>query len=275
MTANEQNKKNERIDTHQKKDALTAQLALAAEEKDQQEAPDSKACLTNEQLASIAMGTSSPEEKKQAMAHFAECKKCYNALVAISFSIASVERSGGTSRSASTVRNLTWLGSAFAIAASVVVFLNIREVPREINQQDFVTSAPVIEQSAVERAPVPKVSSDTIQPQTKSLQKRAMPEAMSLDEERERASAQEALETRDLEQWMSDIASACISKSTDRGKWLRLRAQGTSVVASVADAERGVELEKIVKLLPESGETPSPQQCSRIFSLLAEQSQWE
>lgn len=266
---------NDRIATHKKEDAVTAQLALAADESGQEQSGKSGACLTNDQLAAIATGTCTPEEKEQALAHFAECKKCYDALVAISFSIAAVERSSSQSRSASMVRSLTWLGSAFAIAASVVVFFNIREVPQQVDQQGFVPSAPVVEQSAVEGEPAPEAMSDTVLQNAKPLQKRVMPEALSQKEERARAPQQETVQADDLERWMSDIASACISKSDDRGEWLRLRARGRSVVASLADAARSAQLEKIVKLLPESGDTPTPQQCSQIFSLLAEQAEWE
>lgn len=265
---------NERIDTPKKGDAVTAQLALAAEENGQETAGKG-ACLTSDQLAAIAMGRSTAEEKEQAMGHFADCKKCYDALVAISFSLASVERSGSRSRSASTVRNLTWLGSAFAIAASVLVFFNIREVPKDLDQQNFTPSAPVLEQSMVEPAPAQEALSDAVAPKAKALQKRVVPEAMTLDEERELAAGQEAVGAKELERWMSDIASACISKNEDRGQWLSLRARGSAVVASVADLDRTAHLQQIVDLLSESGEPPTPKQCSRIFTLLAQQSEWE
>jgi|GEM_PF-4024138 len=269
---------NDHLDRQKKGDAVTAQLALAADEKGEKKSRDTGACLSNEQLAAIAMGTCPPKQKEQALAHFADCKKCYDALVAISFSIAAVEQSTSRSRSALTIRNLTWLGSAFAVAASVVVYFNIREVPREIDQQGFAPSAPVIERSAEKSAAVPELLSDGVpdnaprQPQ--ALQKRSPPEVRSLAEERESAATQQAA-TPELQRWLSDIASACIGRSADRKEWLTLRARGGSVVASVSNAERSAQLAKIVNLLPEDGATPTSQQCSQIFTLLAQQSEWE
>lgn len=118
----------EKLDDRRKGDSLTARLALAAAEKPEPVGD----CLSNEQLADVAAGCCTPEERKAALAHFSSCRKCYEAWVAVSFSLAAME-SGleRRRRPLLSLRNLGYLGSAFAVAASVVLFLQIRETPRQ------------------------------------------------------------------------------------------------------------------------------------------------
>ncbi|WP_136809240.1 hypothetical protein [Desulfosediminicola flagellatus] len=156
------------LDDQRKKDKLTAHIALGAEESEEVLGD----CLNPEQLTDIAVGDCTPEEKARALAHFGTCKKCYDAWVAISFSIAAVHR--GTNRPASSfgsVRNLTFLGSAFAIAASVMVFLNIKDEP--MVQQ--VAAPPAIERKAVGDNVAGEVGADAEPVQAKKIENALAP----------------------------------------------------------------------------------------------------
>lgn len=117
-----------KLDDHRKGEKLAAHLALGAAEPSEV----SGACLTMEQLADVATGYCSAEERKAALAHFSSCQQCYNAWLAVSLSLAAIEN-GSTrkKRSLGSIRILAYLGSAFAIAASVVVFLNVRDISLE------------------------------------------------------------------------------------------------------------------------------------------------
>lgn len=112
-----------RLDDKREADRLTAQLGMAASERSEVEGE----CLTSEQLADVATNYCSPEERKAALAHFATCQKCYDAWVGVSLSLVAME-SGleRRKRPLLSMRNLGYLGSAMAVAASVMVFLNIQ-----------------------------------------------------------------------------------------------------------------------------------------------------
>lgn len=124
-----------KLDDQREGDRLAAYLALAATEQPeaatgQPETEDG--CLSADRLADVAAGCCSAEERKAALAHFSSCRKCYDAWVAVCFSLAAVESgSQGRKRSSGAIRGLAYLGSAFAVAASVVVFLNIRNTAVE------------------------------------------------------------------------------------------------------------------------------------------------
>lgn len=124
-----------KLDDQREGDRLAAYLALAATEQPEAASghPETESgCLSADQLADVAAGCCSAEERKAALAHFSSCRKCYNAWVAVSLSLAALESgSQGRKRSSGTIRGLAYLGSAFAVAASVVVFLNIRNTALE------------------------------------------------------------------------------------------------------------------------------------------------
>jgi len=113
----------DRLEDRKKGDRLTAQLGLGAAG----EVGETGACLTPDQLADVATNHCSPEERKAALEHFSSCRKCYDAWVGVSLSLVAME-SGleRRKRPLLSIRNMGYLGSAMAIAAGIVVFLNIR-----------------------------------------------------------------------------------------------------------------------------------------------------
>ena len=118
----------EKLEDRHRSDRLAANLALAAAE----DGKPGEDCLDAEQLADIAAGLCTPEQRQKAIAHFASCQACYDSWVAVSFSLAAMERGTASPRkSLLTGRNLGYLGSAFAVAVSVAVFLNVRQEPLE------------------------------------------------------------------------------------------------------------------------------------------------
>ncbi len=159
----------EKFEEKRQGDKLTAHIGLGAEKKSE---PVGE-CLTPDQLADVATNHCSPEQRKAALAHFSSCQKCYNAWVAISFSIAAVHRGEPkTRRSFGSLRNLSYLGSAFAIAASVVVFLNVRDVPLERQM-----SAPQVEQAKRIESAVPRQSTGRARIEDAHVQQEPVPSA--------------------------------------------------------------------------------------------------
>lgn len=112
-----------KLDEKRLQDELTAHLGLAAADKGKAAAGED--CYSPDQLADIAANVCTEEQKEKALAHFAECQRCYDDWVAACFSLAAMDRTYSRPGFVLTFRNLSYIGSALAIAASVVLFLNI------------------------------------------------------------------------------------------------------------------------------------------------------
>ena len=101
-------------------DRLVAQLALAATGR-RPEPP----CLTDKELADLASGRLQPSQRQKALAHLADCEGCYEAWRAVQ-SVSHLEKK---QLRLLQPRYLKWWGSALAIAASVVIFVQLQEMP--------------------------------------------------------------------------------------------------------------------------------------------------
>lgn len=114
----------EKLDDYRKGDRLTTHPALGEVEQSQV----AGGCLSSDQLADVAAGYCSAEERKAALLHFRSCSTCFNAWVAISFSLAAMESGSPLKKktpAAIFFRGLVFLVIAFAVAASVVLFVNV------------------------------------------------------------------------------------------------------------------------------------------------------
>lgn len=266
------------LDDQRKKDTLTAHIALGAEEAEEGVGD----CLTPEQLTDIAVGGCTAEEKERALAHFSNCKKCYDAWVAISFSIAAVHRgSSRPTRSFGTVRNLTFLGSAFAIAASVVVFLNLKDGP--LVQQ--VASPPAMEQAP---APAPAPASTRPSPGVKAQAGRQSEPTMILmhaDEEAgtgaqmatggsgpEENELLQLSEPVSVAQWLAIVKEACMQPGQREPLlWESLAEQGANLDIPEGSVPIKEKIKFISALLTAAGHSSAEQHCPSILALLAEE----
>jgi hypothetical protein len=280
----------EKLEEKRKGDKLTAHIGLAAEKKTE---PVGE-CLTPDGLADVATNHCSPEQRKAALAHFASCQKCYNSWVAISFSIAAVHRGEPQPRrSLGSLRNLTYLGSAFAVAASVVVFLNVRDVPLErqmsapqaesdkraesvISQQS--TGRARIENDQVQRKSTPSAPQPAVQElKAESSFSRLAPSTVSdreagggLLKNRADTVAEMAIESESVEENPVADSGVQLDETLDRARWLVNVEEACA--RSVKSGEGGVDWSILVQqgevLLAEIEDLQDRQQIKKVLELL-------
>ncbi len=154
------------LDEKRVQDKLAAHLGLAAAD-DHGKTTIGEDCYSPEQLADIAANVCSAEQKEKALAHFSECQACYDNWVAACFSLAAMDRGYSKRGFVLTFRNLSYIGSALAIAASVVLFLNISgdkdlrqigpEVQMQMQKETESLPAPASSDMASDKEPSPGV----------------------------------------------------------------------------------------------------------------------
>ncbi|SHO42849.1 hypothetical protein [Desulfopila aestuarii] len=285
----------DKLDDRKKGDRLTAQLGLGAAE--QVEATG--ACLTPDQLADVATNHCSPEERKAALAHFSSCRRCYDAWVGVSLSLVAME-SGleRRKRPLLSLRNMGYLGSAVAIAASVVVFFNIKgdliqttmPVPAEkaleqvqpseaerpeqqllMKEEDNAPSATT--PSAETRNKAKRAEMPLAEPAAKSVVGKSVPAPMAppaaLDQDTIRLEAGIVITSSG---WLSGLERYCREKRyhENPAQWNLLREEGLQLRESETDT---VLMEKLSAILATMNVTTELDevivQCGVILPLLA------
>ena len=272
----------QRSDGTKRADHLAAQLGLAAAD-----TPEAAGmCLTAEQLADVATGHCTPEERKEALAHFSSCRSCYDAWVSVSLSLVAME-SGleRRRRPLLSLRNLGFLGSAVAVAASVVVFFNLQgDLDRVAPPARKAVQAPAppgqqaesIEHSSAPVKPVPKETQEMRKKRLESVPGKSVSVpsgrlAEQLSDRKEADGDMEAEAPPDkVVIWLNALSAYCRQEDEPRSpeRWLQLQAEGQALAAIAG--EGGVEIEKMVE---EMGDTALPTQiavrCETILSHLA------
>lgn len=238
----------DRLEERKRADRLTARLGQAAA---QDPSEPAGGCLSAEQLADVASNSCSADERKAALAHFAACRACYDAWVGISLSLVAME-SGLTRRKRPalfSLRNLSYLGSAIAVAASVVVFLNVRQEvdlspiappPAEIRSERLAAegqSAPAPTARAVGSAPAKPVETrekKAERPHPEAEGKNAFSQGvversapaqlapMAADQSVE----EEIAHPQSASAWLKDISTFCRNRHYPAERWQLLREQG-------------------------------------------------
>ncbi len=268
-----------------KGDKLTAHLALAAEENEAEAGP----CLEPEQLADVAAGLCSKTEREQAMAHFATCRQCYEAWVGICFSLAAMDRPPERSRSQKIVRNFAWFGTAFAIAASVLMFVNVQrhELPsrnadvRPTQQKGALSASPPVRTARQNRTQEPMAAKSAPAPAPAVGRRQEMSRQEvegSADTVRDKKSVQTAAEAHKREEvseatvWLVHVAEACRLPKKAAGNWLKLQEKGRRLLAGgdLGPRERQ-RITQILQLLDGIGVSArAEERCRRILPLLAQ-----
>ena len=99
------------------KDTLTGQLALSADDNNQ-----TGQCFSDEELAMLVEDNMDEEQRQQCMEHLAHCEMCYNQWLFLKNVEDSQKRNIFPLLSKKSYK---YIGSSLALAASVVVFLNV------------------------------------------------------------------------------------------------------------------------------------------------------
>lgn len=288
------------LDEQRKKDRLAAQLGLGAAGESQA----SGECLTADQLADVATNTCSVEERQAALAHFSSCQQCYDAWVGVSLSLVAME--SGLQRGRKplvSLRNMGYLGSAVAIAASVVVFFNLqgdlletsvtppaRMAVEQLQPRDSAVSpqgeAARIEQAVSPQAGAPPVAArKKLEPRPqeqpagrqaagavgKSGQETEMEQSAPAvaDQVRLRREADSGITA---DGWLSELEAVCRQEQyrEEPELWTGLQARGKLALATAADPVLRQRLTAVLALMtaitvPEEAEA----QCRAILPLLA------
>jgi len=296
----------DRLDDRKKGDRLTAQLGLGAAK----QVEISGECLTPDQLADVATNHCSPEERKAALTHFSSCRKCYDAWVGVSLSLVAME-SGleRRKRPLLSLRNMGYLGSAMAIAASVVVFFNIKgdlirttkPVPAEkaVEQVQQPAGLPEAQQMLMKEEAVTDTSAASPQVETRTKAKKtetsekpasqsepkgtvgkSVPAPMAAppaapappavaDQAALRLEAEIAITPAG---WLSGLERYCLEKRyhDDPAQWNLLREEGMQIRDSEADADIAKKLSAILVMMTDTTkEEEVIAQCGVILPLLA------
>lgn len=300
-----------KLDNQRRKDKLTAHLALAAEDSPE----DVGNCLTSDELADMAANLCSKEQKERALAHFSQCQKCYDGWVAISFAIAAAHRGvHQPRRSLFSGRNIGYLGSAFAIAASVIVFLNVRNVPLETNlaTQQSVESevsidrkgsepieklpqpearlqkAPAVpamvhsdqKEKSVPPAPVAETSIDRVARESSSTAYLNMTvETEKAEGDTGQAPAADMHEpgSRKVDAWLASVKEACMQKSglPDQETWKSFYQVGRGLDFSTAGNRMQKKIQEVLELIGSTDGDSVDQACDVVLALLAEETDRE
>ncbi|WP_163335855.1 hypothetical protein [Desulfopila sp. IMCC35008] len=295
--------KSEKLNQKKQSDLLTAHMGLAAEQ-EKQEREKSEGCLSSEQLADVAANMCTPEQREKAMEHFSSCQVCYDEWVSICFSLMSVETGSSGKTPLVTVRNLGYLGSALAIAASVMLYINIS---RDIPMQEMVPRPPVQDKSPVqtvppaekakakalhrppEAAPAPSVVGESnvpgkmerraVQSQSREFTDSVPESEVMADQSFAEEGAAEELNSglqgdnhaEAVSKWLIVVEYGCKTGNSGAPFWQTLYDDGQTLLAG-ADTSQAALLERVIELLPNSEETSRvKEQCGPILSILAEQ----
>ena len=125
------------IDLKKLEDRSVGLLALAADKK---QSESGRGCLSNQDLAALVDGEAIAGERENCFKHLADCDLCYQQWVEISAftGLNAGKKSKTIIQQLFQPKVLTWAGSALAVAASVVVFFNVRgDVDLPYLQQDM------------------------------------------------------------------------------------------------------------------------------------------
>ncbi len=235
-------------------DRLTAVIALAAEDRRRPPSP----CPSPEDLAALVAGKPTAEARRQIEAHLADCEECYALWCAVS---AGLDEEGAGRRRTSPLfkpRNLTYLGSALALAATVVFYINLHEPGMPVPDSRMPTT--LEDQSQGGKGPGPEAAdagrqlAEEAAPQEQNTvsapAKKATPApAAEQAEQAEQArgkemalspaapaavAAADAVNMAPLELWLQQVESKCRQDAAGLESWWRIEEDGQAIKSSLA-----------------------------------------
>lgn len=283
-------------------DRLTAVLALAAD----RPGPSSP-CPPPPDLAAFIEGKLSGEARQSIKTHLADCEECYALWCAVT---AGLEEEGHGRRQTSSLlkpRNLTYLGSALALAASVALFINIydpglpgsdsitpaggegqRESSQVQSEQGEAEDGQMVagQTKPMEKNTAPAAATEPIASQAEQIKRKdgahsppaaAPPAAVAPMTETASAAAvrQTARATTPLEQWLQQVETECRQDKAGLEFWWRIEEDGQAIKSSLAlAAEDSPDRQQLfARLLTEVQEIRQAKdiagQCKRIKAALA------
>ena len=219
-------------------------------------------CPSAEELASFLDGKSSAAEKKRVLSHLADCDQCYTLWYSLK-TASRKKRAGGKIYYLTRPKNLAFAGSALAIAASVVIFMNIAREPLvgRMKEKTAVTVEAVDESKRI--SPIPA--------QTEQVEK------VYEDEERKMLSAPAPallkignISVSPVQDWLKSVETGCREGRQEENFWKEQFFQGEQLVG-----EAGTEdelLRAVLMLLPgKFDQITVKKRCEKILERLAQE----
>lgn len=270
-------------------DRLTAVIALAAEDRRRPPSP----CPLPEDLAALVAGKPTAEARRQIEAHLADCEECYALWCAVS---AGLDEEGAGRRRTSPLlkpRNLTYLGSALALAATVVFYINLHEpgmpVPVSRMPATLEDRSQSDEGSGPEAADAGRQLAEEAVPQEQNRMsapaRKAAPAAGQAEQARRKElalspaapAAVGAVNMAPLELWLQQVESKCRQDSAGLESWWRIEEDGQAIKSSLALATEDAPARQVLfgRVLGEVQAIRRAKdiagQCKRIRAALAAQ----
>ena len=246
-------------------DRLTAVLALAAD----RPGPSSP-CPQPTDLAAYVEGKLSGEAQQFIKTHLADCEECYALWCAVTAGLAEEGHGRRQTFSLLKPRNLTYLGSALALAASVALFINIYDPG--IPGSDSISPAGGEGQKEKSQAEQIKLKNGAHSPSPETPAAAAAPMAETAPAA---ASRQTARATTPLELWLQQVETECRQDKAGLEFWWRIEEDGQAIKSSLALAavDSADRQQLFARLLTEvqaiHQEKDIAGQCKRIKAALA------
>lgn len=250
-------------------------------------------CLNPEEMAALVDSQCTKEELAIYMQHLSRCEQCYGEWLSLKTmdKMATSSAAGGRTRPVSRLKKYGFIGSAMAVAASVVIFFNINQLPRMVQETED-SSAPAEavleksqESSAIQQfnhptdtlnkartiAPVEQDFDSQIKELSAPLPQAAAGAAKKSEQAElsGRVSAQ-----RDVDSWLKKLQKNCLSGRQEAEFWTSMAVEGQTILdkqAGFLPANKRDKLTAALALLHGMGTKPVTDQCRQLLALLAEQ----
>ncbi len=256
-----------------KMDKATALLSLLAAEKDKTDA-----CFTAEEMAILVENGYSADELTRRWQHLQSCDTCYKEWVLLKTSAQKNKKRGRIYR-LSLPKKLSYIGSALAAAASIVVFLNIHNPPGSSFEEQVISKPQMLQQmdekmeAPSPAAPVESLSSDaennflapmkTSSPPPPLKEKKRVAGGVARLQDSVTGAA--VFRPIAVEKWLESLEKECRSGRKDLLFWLDARKQSEQLMAHRDTFSTLFSLVSQVK-----DEASIEQQCVEILAELAE-----
>lgn len=278
-------------------DTLTGLLALSAD-KNHQTGP----CVSDEGLAMFVEDNMDEEQRQKCMEHLAHCETCYNQWLFVK----NVEENHKRNiLPLLSKKSYKYIGSSLALAASVVVFLNVYNPPLvevvpapenavmlDEKSSDHIDSesGPAEERErdeiqAEEQMQTPPAASIKMQKNAShgkaerrvlkkeslkpAAQKQMFESAAPAAKPSARARVVETNISLTKDQFYDMIAEGCKKEKFDQKYWSDLSAEGSKLLTT--QSPDTLVYSHLIKLLGGMGPETWPQRCDEISQLLAEE----
>lgn len=272
-------------------DRLTAVIALAAEDRRRSPSP----CPAPEDLAALVAGKPTAEARRQIEAHLADCEECYALWCAVS---SGLDEEGAGRRRTNPLfksRNLTYLGSALALAASVVFYINLHEpgmpVPASRMPATLEDQSQGGKGSGSDESDTGRQLAGEVAPKEQNMMsapaKKAAPGPAAGQAEQTRGKevalspvapvAVGAENIAPLELWLQQVESKCRQDAAGLESWWRIEEDGQAIKSSLALAAEDASARQVLfgRVLGEVQAIRRAKdiagQCQRIRAVLATQ----